>query len=196
VRCQTAVMSDGSLAALITAGGTIAGVAVTLWGTVRRESAQAERERGRLALEARQIAYGELLGPAMQLRVELELAGQRSWRDLDVKLAAIDEHARMVGQRASHVAVLAPELADAARALAAAATALASFAARNAELKYDPGPETRFLIGEIRAPIDFSAFDARLEEMYQAVEADLGDPHPAGRGSSGRWAWIRRASRR
>jgi hypothetical protein len=188
-------MPDGS--ALITAAGTVAGVAVTLWGTVRRESAQAERERGRLALEARQAAYGELLGPAMQLRVELELAGQRSWRDLDVKLATVDEHARTVGQRASHVAVLAPpEVAEAARALAAAATALAAFAARNAELKYDPGPETRFLIGEIRAPFDFAAFDARLEEMYQAIDADLGDRHPAERGSSGLWARIRRTARR
>ncbi|MEV5710599.1 hypothetical protein [Actinoallomurus sp. NPDC052274] len=191
-------MPDGStLASLITAGGTVGGVAVTLWGTVRRESVQAERDRRRHALEARQAAYGELLGPATQLRVQLELAGQRSWRDLDVKLAAIDEHVRTVGQRAAQVAVLAPgETAEAARALAAAATALAAFAARHAELKYDPGPEKKFLIGEIRAPFDFAAFDARLAEMYRAIDADLGDRHPAERGSSGRWARIRRTTRR
>ena len=191
-------MLDASLGpALASAGGAVAAVVATMWGTIRRESAQSERERNRLSLEARQAAYSDLMAPAMELRVQIDLAGQRAWRDMDVKLTAIDENARLLGQHASRVAVLAPaEVAEPARALVSAATALAACALRNAEMVYEPGRDARFLIGEIRAPFDFGVFDRCLTRMYEVIDADLTKGQDARRGSSGRWPGRRRADPR
>ena len=169
------LMPDASLGpALASAGGAVAAVVATMWGTTRRESALSEREHNRLSLEARQVVYSDLMAPAMELRVQIDLAGQRAWRDMDVKLTAIDENVRLLGQHASRVAVLAPaEVAESARALISAATALAARALRNAEMTYEPGLEARFLIGEIRAPLDFGDFDRCLTRMYEVIEIDL-----------------------
>ena len=132
----------------------------------------------RLSMETRQGAYSDLTAPAMQLRVQLELIGQRALRDLDVRLAALEEHARLLGQHASRVAVLAPgEAAGAARELVTTATALVAFAARNAEMKYDSAGDGRFLIGEIRAEFDFTAFHAALDRMHAVIDADLASGH-------------------
>jgi hypothetical protein len=180
-------MLDGSLwTAVISASGAVLGVAATLWGTARRDAQQAARQREQLLLESRQRAYAELMGPAMQLRVQIEMACARMSYDMDAKLAAVQENVEKVGLHASHVAVIAPTpVADAARSLAAAATTLSSTVVRGADMTYDRGPEVRFIVGEIRVSPDFREFDTRIDGVYQAIEADIGNGHLGGRRSLG-----------
>lgn len=168
---------------MISASGAILAVLATLWGTSRREARQAERQHEQARVEARRRAYGDLLGPAMRLRVQVDLACSGKHYDLDAKLAAVQENAETVGLHASHVAVIAPPaVAEAARALAAAATRLSATVLRNAEMIYDNGADKRFVVGEIRVPPDFTEYDACMDALYRAIADDGPDERRSQRG--------------
>jgi hypothetical protein len=166
---QTSFMPDVSVVATVisTTGtllGALGGVALTYGVTVRREEAQASRQRKDQRTQARRQAYVDLLGTATQLQVEIEIAGQRHWKDMNVRLAAIQEHAVTAGVHASRVALLSPETAEAARALASAAVLLAAATAKHTNMG-DEG-------GQITRPADFTEFDDCLKRFSDAAAQD------------------------
>ncbi len=145
--------------------GALGGVALTHRANVRREEAQANRQRKDQRTQAHQHAYGELLGAANQLRSKTEIVAQRHWKDMDVRLAAIQEHAVSAGLHASHIALLSPETAEAARALASAAVRLAAVTAKYTHMG-DQGE------GQITHPPDFEDFDECFERFSEKVARD------------------------
>jgi hypothetical protein len=165
-------MPDFSVAtSVISATGTLlgalvafGGVALNSWVTVRREEAQARRQRKDQRTQARRQAYVDLLGTATQLRVKIEIAEQRHWKDMNVRLATIQEHAVSAGEHASRVALLSPETAEAARALASAAVRLAAATAKHTTMG-DEG-------GQITHPADFTEFDDCLTRFSGAAAQD------------------------
>jgi len=155
---------------VISASGAILAVLATLWGTSRREARQAERQHEQARVEARQRAYSDLLGPAMKLRVQVDLACSGKHYDMNAKLAAVQENAETVGLHASHVAVIA------------AATRLSATVLRNAEMIWDSPADNRLLIGEIRVPPDFTEYDACMDALYRAIADDGPDERRSQRG--------------
>lgn len=168
---QTSFMPDFSVlaTAISTTGtllGALGGVALTYGVTVRREEAQARRRRKDQRTQARRQAYVDLLGATTQLKVEIEIAGQRYWKDMNVRLATIQEHAVSAGMHASRVALLSPEAGQAARALASAAIQLAAATAEHTNLgSQDEG-------GQITRPADFREFDDCLTHFSDAAAQD------------------------
>ncbi|MGH3722223.1 MAG: hypothetical protein ACRDRI_25965 [Pseudonocardiaceae bacterium] len=173
---QTSVMPDFSVVATVisTTGalfGAFGGAALNSWVTARREEAQARREEVQASRQrqdqrthARRQAYGDLLGTATQLKAEIEIAGQRYWRDMNARLATIQEHAVSAGVHASRVALLSPDKAEDARALASAAVRLAAATAKDTTMR-DEG-------GDIIRPADFAEFDACLTRFSDAAAQD------------------------
>lgn len=146
--------------------GAFGGVALTHRANVRREEAQVDRQRKDQRAQARQQAYGELMGAASQLRSKIEIAAQRHWKDMDVRLAAIQEHAVSAGLHASHIALLSPKTAEAARALASATVRLAAVTAKYTNMG-DQGE------GQITHPPYFEDFDECFERFSEEVARDI-----------------------
>jgi hypothetical protein len=147
------------------------------WFTVRREQAQASREQAQATqqrkdqrTQARQQAYVDLLGAAAQLKIEIKVAEQRSWKDMNIKLATIGQHAASAGLHASRVTLISPrETAEAARALASAAEQLAAATAKHTAMDYEG---ERFLGGVVTHPADFTEFDECLTRFSAAAAHD------------------------
>jgi hypothetical protein len=157
---QTSFMPDFSVVVttvISTAGtllGALGGATMTHRASLRREETQANRQRkDQWTQECRQ-AHGELLGTARQLRCKIEIAAQRHWKDMDARLAAIQEHAESVNLHAAHVAVLAPETADAALALASAAVRLTAVTVKSTHTGHQGEG------GEMAEPPSFEDLDA------------------------------------
>jgi hypothetical protein len=163
-------------AVITTAGallGALGGAELTHRAHLRREEAQAKREEARAnqqrkdqRTQARRHAYSELLGTARQLRSKIEFAAQRHWRDLDAKLAAIQEHAESVSLHAAHVELLSPKTAEAAHALASAAVRLAADTVQH----INPGYQGEG--GQITHPPSFEDFDKCYKVFSEAAAQD------------------------
>ncbi|HKR50184.1 MAG TPA: hypothetical protein VJT72_11485 [Pseudonocardiaceae bacterium] len=157
--------------------GALGVVAVTHRANARREETQFRREETQFnrqwkeqRTEARRQVYADLLGAANQLKVEVEIAGQRHWRDMNVRLATIQQHAVSAGLHASRVALLSPETAEAALSLASAARLLTAAVAKRTNLGYQG---EQFLGGEITHPADFAEFDECIKRFSDAAAQDL-----------------------
>jgi hypothetical protein len=174
-------MPDFSVAATVisTTGallGALGVVALTHWANIRREEAQAKREeaqanrqRSDQRTQARRQAYVDLLGAAAQLKIEIKIAEQRHWKDMNVRLATIQQHAASAGLHASRVALISPETAEAARALASAAGQLAAATASHTNMGYQG---EQFLGGQITPPADFTEFDECIKSFSDAAAQD------------------------
>jgi hypothetical protein len=170
-------MPDVSVAAAaISTAGTLLGAlggaaltALTYRANIRREEAQASRQRKDQRTQARQQAYGDLLGAATQLKAEIEIAGQQYWKDMNVRLTSIQQHAVFAGLHASRVALLSPETAEAALALASAAGQRAAATANHTIM--GRGDE-QLLGGQITQPTDFTEFDECVKRFYDAAAQD------------------------
>lgn len=186
-------MADVSVVAtVISTVGTLLGalgaVALTNRVNARREEAQADRQqaladrqRKDQQTQARRLAYVDLLGTACQLRTEIEIAGQQDWKDMDVRLAAIQQHAVSVGVHASRVALLSSTVssrvsstgalgtAEAAGALELAARRLTAATTAHTELRYQ---DEQCLGGKITLPADFTEFDECIERFSRAAAQD------------------------
>ena len=171
-------MPDVSIVAAVisTAGtllGALGGVALTYGVTARREEAQARREeaqanrqRKEQRTQARQQSYVDLLGAAAQLEIEVKIAERRHWKDMNVRLATIQQYAVSTGLHASRVALISPDTAEAARALASAAGQLAAATAEHTSIGYqDEG-------GQVTRPADFTEFDDCLTRFSDAAAQD------------------------
>jgi len=114
-----------------------------------------------------------LLGTARQLRAEIEIAGQQSWKDMDVRLGTIRQHAVSIGVHASRAALLssktAPETVQAAGALELAARRLTAATTAHTELRYQ---DEQCLGGKITLPADFTEFDECIERFSRAAAQD------------------------
>ncbi|WP_165975000.1 hypothetical protein [Nonomuraea deserti] len=173
-------MADASLVTtIISAAGAIVGalsalggVALTNRATARKEEREAQRRREEQQAQAREQAYGELLGGALKLRLQVEVAAHHPWEDMNARLAAIEAQAATVGDLASRVAVLSPGgIARAARDLATAAYGLASQVTRHTRMHYDEGGQ--FLGGQILEPPLFGPIEQRIDDFCNvAVDAD------------------------
>ena len=174
---QTSCMPDVSVVAtvismtgpLLGALGALGGVALTHRFNFRREEAQFNRQRKDQRTQARQQAYVDLLGAATQLKSEIEVAGQRHWKDMNVRLATIQQHAVSAGLHASRVVLLSPGTAEAALALASVTSRLAAATAENTNMGYQGD---QFLGGQITRPVDFTEFDECIKRFSQAAVQD------------------------
>jgi hypothetical protein len=167
-------MSDVSVATTVisTTGallGALGGATLTYRANAQREEAQASRQRKDQRTQARRQAYVDLLGTAVQLKAEIEIAGQRHWKDMNVRLTSIQQHAVSAGLHASRVVLLSPETAEAALALASAAGRLAAATANHTNMGYEG---ERFLGGEITRPADFMEFDQCIKRFFDAAAQD------------------------
>jgi hypothetical protein len=176
---ETSFMPDFSVV-ISTAGtllGALGGVAMTHRINVRREEAQARREEAQAnrqrrdqRTQARRQAYVDLLGTATQLKVEIEVAGQRHWKDMNVRLASIQRHAASASLQASCVAMLSQETAEAAFALAAASGRLAAATTNHTDMGYR---DEQFLGGQITRAADFKEFDECIKRFYLVAAQDI-----------------------
>jgi hypothetical protein len=135
----------------------------------RREEAQFHRQRRDQRTQARQQAYVDLLGAGTQLKSEIEIVGQRHWKDMNVRIIAIQQNAVSVSQHASRVVLLSPEAAEAALALASAASRLAATTAEKTNMGYQGD---QFLGGQMTGPVDFAEFDKCIKRFSQAAVQD------------------------
>lgn len=163
-------------AVITTAGallGALGGAELTHRAHLRREEAQAKREEARAnqqrkdqRTQARRHAYSELLSAARQLRSTIEIAAQRHWRDMDARLATIQEHAEFTNRHAAHVAVLSPKMAEAALALGSTAVRLAAVTIKHTNTGYQGEG------GQITHPFSFEDFDKCYRVFSDAAAQD------------------------
>jgi hypothetical protein len=141
-------------AAIISAVGTLCGalgtIALTSGLQARREQRQAAiaaaSERSAVIDQAR----ADLLAALTRLRVDIELTCARHWRDMNVRLAAIQEQALTANVLASRVALLSPGAeADTVFALGKCVSGLTALTARSITLGDFDGPNKQFVAGEI-----------------------------------------------
>ncbi len=146
--------------------GALGGAALAHWVNLRREETQFNRQRKDQRAHARQQAYGELLSTATRLRSSIEIAGQQHWKDMNVRLTMVQEHALSAHVHASRVALLSPEMTDVAFALAKAAVRLAATTGEHTEMGYQG---EQFLGGQIIRPVDFKEFDECFKRFSNAM---------------------------
>jgi hypothetical protein len=160
----TAISTAGTLV------GALGGVALTYGVGARREERRSDRERQDHRAQERRQAYLDLLGAAAQLKVQVEIAGQCFWSDMDARLAAIQGHATSASLHAARAALFRPgAVADAAEALATAAGQLAAATARDTEMRTH---DERFLGGKMTTPPDFASLDECVRRFYVAAAKD------------------------
>jgi hypothetical protein len=145
---------DLILAALVSAVSTLCaalgGIALTSGLEMRRQqrAAASAAESGRSAVMDQ--ARSDLLAAITRLRVDIELTCARHWRDMNIRLAAIQEQALTANVLASQVALLSPgQEADIAFALGKCVSGLAALTAKSMTLGNFDGPNKEFLAGEI-----------------------------------------------
>jgi hypothetical protein len=172
------VMPDASLTTTVisTAGtllGALGGIGLSQATTILRETRVAERQRTERRDRAREQACTDLLGAARQLCLQIEVAARCPWRDMDVRLSAIERQGAEISRHASRVAMYAsPGVADAGRAIAEDARRLVALVAELTQMTYDDAGEFRG--GEMRQCPDVTKFDAAVKAFDDAVAADGG----------------------
>jgi hypothetical protein len=142
------------LAALISAVGTLCGalggIALTSGLEARRQERQAQSAAASEKTAVRAQARADLLAAITRLRVDIELTCARHWRDMNVRLTAIQEQAVTTGVLASRVALLSPgQEAETAFALGKCASELAARTAKSVTLGDFEGPNKQFIAGDI-----------------------------------------------
>jgi hypothetical protein len=153
------------VSAVATLCGALGGIALTSRLESQRQSRAADRAAADASSAARQQACIDLLAALTQLRVDVELACARHWRDMNVRLSGIQEQAATSGSLAARVAMLAPAEGSAALALGGCASKLSAWTARSVTLAGDfEGPSNQFVAGQITARPDF----AELDELITA----------------------------
>ncbi|WP_189248642.1 hypothetical protein [Streptosporangium pseudovulgare] len=151
--------------------GALGGVALTQGTTARRERRQAERDRRDRRRDELRQACANLSESAAQLRMTIEIAAQRHWRDMDVRLGAVQEHATATGLHAAQVSLAAPEeVASAAVALAESAGRSAAAAVKSIDLAFQ---DDVCLGGQMRSAPDLRDLDARLTAFQLAARREV-----------------------
>ncbi|GLW10186.1 hypothetical protein Misp01_53150 [Microtetraspora sp. NBRC 13810] len=170
-------MVDASiLTTMISTGGVIlgalsafGGVTLTNRANLRKEERQAERQQEERREQECHQAFAELLAGAARLRMQVEIAAQRPWVDMNAHLNSIQEQAALVLTHAYQVALLRPGVVGtAARNLGAEGSDLTGKVVRSTRLDYDHDTgELRS--GEITTVPDFGLLDQRIAEFYTAA---------------------------
>jgi hypothetical protein len=170
----TAIPAAATLLGAVVALG---GVMLTSWASARQDERRSRHDddrvaRERLDAERRELiaACTGLLASAAQLRVGLQILGQRYWVDMNIKLQTVQDQVMAVSKYASQVAVLTPGVAgDAALALSMAAGELVAEAVREASVGRRSDPAQQHLGGELPVPLNLDAFDGRVQEFRRAA---------------------------
>jgi hypothetical protein len=161
-------------ATLVSTGGAVlagvGAVAVTNWGAMRRDAMQSERLRQEQRAEVLRQACAGLLAAAEQLRVQMEIACQRQWRDMNARVSAIEQCASEVGLRVSQVALIGgKDVAQVARSFANEATGLAAALVKNTKMGDQKLGDKAADAGYVEPLPGFAKFDAELDRLYQAI---------------------------
>jgi hypothetical protein len=151
------------------------GIAITHWGAIRRDAVQAERQQGEERANARRKACSDLLAAAARLRVQVEMACQRQWRDMNARISDIQQCATDVGLCASQVALLGgTELPGTARSFANAASALTAEVVKNTKMGDLRAVDSSDESGYVEPSPSFTEFDSHLERLYQVIPKEIG----------------------
>lgn len=159
------------LAALISAVGTLCGALGGIALTNRMEwRRQQHAAAGEQAATHGQVCT-DLIAAVTGLRADVQLACARHWRDMNVRLTAIQEQAATARGLASRVAMIAADRAEAEAALALSrcASALSAWTAEAASLGDFDGPNRQFMAGQIVDPPDFTELDERTAAFLRLV---------------------------
>ncbi|WP_202638448.1 hypothetical protein [Bailinhaonella thermotolerans] len=163
-------MPDASVWVAVVTGasgalGALGTVALTNRAAERRERWQMAETRAEARRQAAEQAFGDLLGAAERLRLEVDISVKRPWEDVFPRLTAVQEGAAALGDAATRVAVLLPGRAgQAARELAREGYRVASAVVASAQ----EGS------GQIRNVAGFEAYDRCREGVYAVVEEERG----------------------
>jgi hypothetical protein len=159
-------------------GGALGGITLTDGISARREERKERRLRDAARMAERQQAYADLLGAVAQMRVHIETTCQRYWKDMNIRLGVIEDHAVAVGLHASRSALLSGEpVAGAALALGLAASKLSAWAANTVALGGElKDPNERYLAGEMPLRPDLSELDDRTREFFRLAAASAQSP--------------------
>jgi hypothetical protein len=179
---------DYILAALVSAVSTLCaalgGIALTSGLEMRRQQRQAAiaAASGRSAVIDQ--ARADLLAALTRLRVDIELTCARHWRDMNVRLAAIQEQALTANVLAARVALLSPgPEAEIAFALGKCASGLTALTAKSMTLGDFDGPNKQFVAGEITGTRpDFTEFERLIAVFLRLISPGqaVADPQAAG----------------
>jgi len=147
--------------------GALGGIALTSSLESRRQQRQADSAAASERAAAHRQACTDLLDAIAQLRIDVDLACARYWRDMNVRLAGIQEQTVAAGVRAARVAMISPDPteADAALALGKCASRLSAWTAKSVKLGDFDGPDRQFVAGEITVRPDFTELD-ELEATF------------------------------
>jgi hypothetical protein len=162
-------------AALISAVGTLCGalggIALTSGMESRRQQRLAEGAAASEKAAAHERACTDLLTAITQLRVDVELACARHWRDMNVRLTAIQEQAVATGVQAARVAMISPDPAEAEAALALGrcASRLSAWTAKSVLLGDFEGPNQQLLPGQIIERPNLAELDEILSAFLRLV---------------------------
>jgi len=136
----------------------------------RQEDERAARQRTEQEVQARLSACGDLLTAAAQLRMHLQILGQRYWADMNVKLQAAQDEAAAVGRCAARVAQLVPgDPGELASLVSRSAGQITAQAVKKASVSVRASPEERYLGGELPMPLDLSDLDARVDAFRRVI---------------------------
>lgn len=136
----------------------------------RLEDERAARQRSEEQAQARLAACGDLLTAAAQLRMQLQILGQRYWADMNVKLQAAQDEAASVGRCAANVALLMPgDPGETALLLSRSAGQLAAHAVKKANVGLRTSSDQRYLGGELPIPVNLDDLDARVDAFRRAI---------------------------
>jgi hypothetical protein len=171
------MLDDTVIAALISTVGTLSAglgtLALTSYINTRTANRQAQQLREEERIAARRSAYADLLGAAAEMRVQVETNCARHWHDMNVRIAAIQDHAVTVSLHASRSAVLSPAaVADAALAVSKSSSGISVWIATHAQLGDFSGPDRRYQAGETTRP-DLSIFDTNVAEFFRLASASF-----------------------
>jgi hypothetical protein len=158
-----------------TLSGALGGIALTHWTGILRENRQALRQRADKRSDDQQFAYSAVLCGSAQLRAHVEITCQQHWPDLNVRLAAADEHAAALRLQAARSAILSGgPLASAGLAVGVAASGLVSWLTAHARLEREfSGPGEQFRRGVVDGTPDFGELDACTAEFLRLACAQL-----------------------
>jgi hypothetical protein len=145
-----AIVYAALISAVGTLSGALGGIALTSGLEARRQQRQAGRAAESERAAVRDQARADLLASVTRFRVDVELTCARHWRDMNVRLAAIQEQAVTTGVLATRVALLSPgPEAEVSVALGTCASGLAALTAKSITLGDYDGPNRQFIAGDI-----------------------------------------------
>ncbi len=164
--------------------GVLGGAGLNSWAQGRQDDRRSRQDEQRARQDEQRAAAQrteehaarclaactDLLSGAADLRMQLQILGQRYWADMNLKLQAAQDQATAVGRCAALVTVLVPGVpGDSALLLARSAGDLAAQAVRQATVGVRARPDEQYLGGELPAPLDLSDLDARVDAFRDAV---------------------------